>query len=106
VTTLTGSAALLDAALAAGAQTLTVTATEETTGRHATWSGTRGGTEDPRIDWAMPLPRFTGPLRIDLALPACHSPRDLGSSADPRPLGLLLRSLRLQTTPPQLAAAE
>ncbi|WP_292288376.1 glycosyltransferase family 4 protein [Marivita sp.] len=106
VTALSGSAALLDAALAEGTQTLTVTATEETTGRHATWSGTRGGTEDPRIDWAIPLPRFTGPLRIDLALPACHSPRDLGTSADPRPLGLLLRSLRLQTTPPQLAAAE
>jgi len=106
VTLLAGSAALLEAALAQADQTLTVTATEETTGRHASWSDTRTRGDDPVLDWHLPLPRFTGPLRIDLTLPACHSPRDLGASADPRPLGLLLRSLRLESPPPRLAAAE
>ena len=106
VTALSGSAALLDAALAEADQSLTITATEETTGRHQSWSGTRSRGGPPKIDWTLALPRFTGPLRIDLSLPACHSPRDLGASADPRPLGLLLHSLHLESTPPQLAAAE
>lgn len=106
VTLLSGSAALLDAALAQTAQTVTITATEETTGRHAIWSDTRATGADPKIDWALPLPHFTGPLRIDLTLPACHSPRDLGASADPRSLGLMLHALRLETTPARLAAAE
>jgi len=106
VTLLAGTAALLEAALTHEAQTLTITATEETTGRHATWSDTRAIGGDPGVDWLLPLPRFSGPLRIDLSLPSCHSPRDLGASADPRPLGLLLHSLRLEATQPQLAAAE
>jgi glycosyltransferase involved in cell wall biosynthesis len=106
VTLLAGTAALLEAALAHAAQTLTVTATEESTGRHATWSDTRAQGGDPVMDWTLPLPRFSGPLRIDLTLPACHSPRDLGASADPRPLGLMLHSLRLESTAPRLEAAE
>lgn len=106
VTLLSGSAALLDAALSQAAQTLTITATEERSGRHATWSETRDLGGDPTFDWALPLPRFTGPLRIDLTLPACHSPRDLGTSADPRPLGLMLHALRLDAAQPRLAAAE
>lgn len=106
VTRLAGTAALLEAALAYETQTLTVTATEERTGRCATWSDTRTRGGDPGLDWDLPLPRFSGPLRIDLSLPACHSPRDLGASADPRPLGLLLHSLRFESDPVRLAAAE
>jgi hypothetical protein len=106
VTRLAGTAALLEEALARAAQTLTVTATEETTGRHATWSETRAQGGTPTVDWVLPLPRFTGPLRIDLSVPACHSPRDLGTSSDARPLGLLLHSLRFETAPARLAAAE
>ena len=106
VTLLAGTAALLEAALTHEAQTLTITATEETTGRRATWSDTRAMGANPDVDWALPLPHFSGPLRIDLTLPACHSPCDLGASPDPRPLGLLLHSLRFEAGHHQLAAAE
>lgn len=106
VTRLAGTAALLEAALAHETQTLTITAIEERTGRRATWSDTRPRGSDPALDWDLPLPQFSGPLRIDLSLPTCHSPRDLGASADPRPLGLLLHSLRMESGPPRLAAAE
>ena len=106
VTRLAGTAALLEAALAHETLTLTVTATEERTGRRATWSDTRPRGSDPALDWDLPLPEFSGPLRIDLSLPTCHSPRDLGVSADPRPLGLLLHSLRMESAHPRLAAAE
>lgn len=106
VTRLAGTAALLEAALAQETQTLTVTAIEERTGRRATWTDTRPRGSDPTLDWDLPLPQFSGPLRIDLSLPSCHSPRDLGASADPRPLGLLLHSLRMESALPRLAAAE
>ena len=106
VTRLAGTAALLEAALAFETLTLTVTATEERTGRCATWSDTRLRGSDPALDWDLALPQFSGPLRIDLSLPSCHSPRDLGASADPRPLGLLLHSLRMESAPERLAAAE
>lgn len=106
VTRLAGTAALLEAALAHETLTLTITAIEERTGRRATWSDTRTRGSDPALDWDLPLPQFSGPLRIDLSLPTCHSPRDLGASADPRPLGLLLHSLRMESAPPRLAAAE
>ena len=106
VSVLTGTAALLEASLRHGAVTVTIEATEETTGRSTRWSDTRPQGGDPSFDWILPLPRFTGPLRIDLTLPACHSPRDLGVSPDPRPLGLLLRSLRFESAPAQLEAAE
>ncbi len=106
VTLLTGSASLLEAALARTAQTVTVEATEETTGRSARWQDTRPQGGDPSFDWALPLPRFTGPLRIELTLPACHTPRALGASPDPRPLGMMLRSLRFESAPARLEAAE
>jgi glycosyltransferase involved in cell wall biosynthesis len=106
VTTLTGAAGLLDAALKDQDQTVTVTAIEETTGRQERWSDTRSKGTNPVFDWALPLPRFTGPLRIELTLPACHTPRALGASSDPRSLGLMLRSLRIGSAQPQLAAAE
>lgn len=106
VTRLAGTAALLEAALAFETQTLTITAIEERTGRRATWSDTRLKGSDPGMGWDLPLPHFSGPLRIDLSLPTCHSPRDLGASADPRPLGLLLHSLRMESAPERLAAAE
>ena len=106
VTTLTGAASLLDAALATAALTVTVEATEEATGRSARWQETRPQGSDPSFDWVLPLPHFSGPLRIDLTLPACHTPSTLGASADPRPLGMLLRSLRLDSRPALLEAAE
>lgn len=106
VTTLTGAAALLEAALNDQDQTVTVTVLEETTGRRESWSDTRSKGANPVFDWVLPLPRFTGPLRIELTLPACHRPRALGASPDPRPLGLMLRSLRIDSPQPQLAAAE
>ena len=106
VTALAGAASLLDAALATAAQTVTVEATEETTGRTARWQDTRPQGGDPSFDWVLPLPRFTGPLRIDLTLPACHTPSALGASADPRPLGMMLRSLRFESGAAQLEAAE
>ncbi|SHI07572.1 glycosyltransferase family 4 protein [Marivita hallyeonensis] len=106
VTRLSGAASLLEAALAQAAQTVTVETTEETTGRSARWSDTRPQGGDPSFDWVLPLPRFTGPVRIDLTLPACYSPHALGVSPDPRPLGILLRSLRLESAPAQLEAAE
>ena len=106
VTTLSGGAALLDAALRDQGQTVTVTAIEETTGRNETWSDTRPKGANPVFDWVLPLPGFTGPLRIELTLPACHTPRALGTSPDPRPLGLLLRALRIDSAQPHLAAAE
>ncbi|MFP7675574.1 glycosyltransferase family 4 protein [Marivita sp. S0852] len=105
-TLLTGTASLLDAALATAAQTVTVETTEETTGRSARWSDTRAQGTNPSFDWALDLPRFSGPLRIDLSLPACHTPRALGASEDPRALGLMLRSLRLESAPARLEAAE
>lgn len=105
-TLLSGTAALLEEALDDRAQTVTVTTIEEASGRRATWSDSRARGGNPVFDWALPLPRFTGPLRVELTLPACHSPKALGTSADPRPLGLLLRALRLDAAPPQLAAAE
>ena len=106
VTALSGSASLLDAALAHSAQTVPIEATEETTGRSTRWQDTRPQGGDPSFDWVLPLPRFTGPLRVELTLPACHSPRTLGASSDPRPLGLMLRSLRFDSAPAQLEAAE
>lgn len=106
VTTLTGAASLLDAALATAPQTVTVEATEETTGRSARWQGTRPQGGDPSFDWVLPLPHFSGLLRIDLTLPACHTPSALGASADPRALGLMLRSLRFESAPTLLEAAE
>jgi len=106
VKSLTGAASLLEAALAHNAQTVTVEATEESTGRKEHWRDTRPQGGDPSFDWVLPLPHFTGPVRVDLTLPACHSPRDLGASPDPRPLGLMLRSLRFDSIPAQLEAAE
>lgn len=106
VTALTGTASLFDAALTQSAVTVTIEATEETTGRSTRWSDTRPQGGDPSFDWVLPLPRFTGPLRIDLTLPACHSPHALGVSPDPRPLGMMLRSLCLESAPAQLEAAE
>lgn len=103
---LKGDAALLNIALAAQDQTITIDAFEEDTGRHARWSDTKPKGSTSKISWALPLPGFTGPLRIDLTLPSCHSPQALGTSADPRPLGLMLRRLQLQTAPLRLAAAE
>lgn len=105
-TLLSGSASLLEAALDQAAQTITVNATEKTTGRHTRWQDTRPQGGDPSFDWALPLPGFSGPLQVELSLPACHSPRALGASPDPRPLGMLLRSLRFETDQTQLAAAE
>ncbi|MFP7572501.1 hypothetical protein, partial [Marivita sp. S2033] len=105
VTGLCGTAALLDAALETQDHTVTVEAIEETTGRRAAWTDTRPKGSAPELDFALPLPGFTGPLRLELSLPACHTPRALGASADPRALGLLLRSLRFDTALPTLAAA-
>ncbi|MCK0151969.1 glycosyltransferase family 4 protein [Marivita sp. S6314] len=105
-TALRGAASLFEAALTHKAMTISIKATEETTGRSTSWSDTRPQGGDPSFDWVLPLPGFTGPLRVDLSLPACHSPKALGVSADPRPLGLMLRSLRFETAAPQIEAAE
>ncbi|MCL3883967.1 glycosyltransferase [Marivita sp. GX14005] len=106
VTGIFGTAALLEPALQARDHKVTLEAVEETTGRRASWQDIRPRGSAPELSFALPLPGFTGPLRLELGLPACHAPRALGASADPRPLGLLLRSLRFDTAPAQLTAAE
>ena len=103
---LEGQATFHDVALARSDQQVTIEVTEEATGRATSWQDTRLQGGDPHLDWMIPLPHFTGALRVTITLPACHSPLALGSSADPRPLGLLLQHLRFDAAVEQLEAAE
>ena len=104
LTALTGAAALLGEALRSEALSVTIRAVEEETGREEAWRDSRPAGGDPGLGWALPLPGFRGPLRVEFATAACHAPAALGGPPDERPLGLMLQSLRLEAGPRLIAA--
>lgn len=78
-----------------GRQTVTVTVLEQQSGRTRQERVHFLPGVLPECSFRLDLPDFEGALRIRISTTPIRSPQEAGISPDPRPLGVLVRSLRL-----------